>query len=65
MGKKRKQFRVTLVNTQTIHANCGYGVGETLKKAQEDALRKAKERDPNARLGDGGYSVLFAGGINS
>ena len=62
--KTIKWFRVELVNYQTIGARCGYGEGKTLQAAQEDALRKARERDPNAKLSDGGYQVYFAGGIN-
>lgn len=61
---KRKWFRVELVNVQTIGARCGYGEGRTLEAAQEDALRKARERDPNAKLSEGGYQVWFAGGVN-
>jgi hypothetical protein len=57
-------FRVELVNVQTIGARCGYGVGATLEEAQADALRQAKERDPEAKLSENGYQVHFAGGVN-
>lgn len=61
---KKNQFRVELVNCQTVGAMCGYGEGKTLAEAQEDALRQAKKRDPNAKLSEGGHQVWFAGGIN-
>lgn len=57
-------YRVELVNMQTIGAHCGYGEGKTLIDAQNDALQKARERDPDAHLSDSGYRVFFAGGIN-
>lgn len=57
-------FRVELVNVQTVGASCGYGVGKTFEEAQQDALRQAKERDPQAYLGNGGYRVFFSGGVN-
>jgi hypothetical protein len=59
-----KTFRVCLVNTQTLHARCGYGEGKTLEEAQQDALAQARQRDPKAYLSPGGYEVYFAGGIN-
>jgi hypothetical protein len=64
MKKENEIVRVELVNTQTIGALCGYGEGRTLKEAQANALRKARERDPNARLTSCGYQVWFAGGVN-
>lgn len=48
-------FKVELVNVQTIGARCGYGEGKTLEEAQQDALRRARERDPQAYLSEGGY----------
>lgn len=64
MAHTMKSYRVQLVNCQTIGARCGYGEGKTLEEAQEDALRRARERDPNARLSECGYQVWFAGGVN-
>lgn len=66
MGKRKSMnwYRVELVNYQTIGARCGYGEGRTLEAAQEDALRKAREQDPNAKLNASGYQVWFAGGVN-
>lgn len=58
------EYRVELINVQTVGACCGYGYGDTLEEAQEDALRRARESDPNAYLSENGYSVRFAGGIN-
>ena len=60
----RPYFKVELVNTQTLGARCGYGEGRTLEEAQADALRKARQDDPDARLSQSGYQVLFAGGVN-
>lgn len=59
-----RQFKVVLVNVQTIGARCGYGEGHTLEAAQNDALQQARRRDPHAYLSNGGYEVYFAGGIN-
>ena len=64
MATKSKRFRVELVNVQTIMARCGYGEGKTLVEAQEDAIRKAREIDPDAYLSDCGDEVRFAGGIH-
>lgn len=64
MKTTTKGYKVELVNYQTIGAMCGYGWGKTLKEAQEDALRQARQRDPNAKLSEGGYQVWFAGGVN-
>lgn len=61
---KQTWYRVQLVNYQTIGALCGYGEGKSLKDAQEDALRRARERDPDAKLSECGYQVWFAGGVN-
>lgn len=61
---KTRYFKVELVNVQTIGARCGYGEGKTLKEAQEAALKKAREQDPNAELSESGYQVYFAGGVN-
>jgi hypothetical protein len=57
-------FRVPLINTQTIGAQCGWGEGRTLEQAQSDALRKARETDPAAQLSATGWQVHFAGGVN-
>ncbi len=62
--KAVKLYRVELINVQTVGARCGYGEGKTLSAAQTDALRRAQERDPNAKLSTSGYQVYFAGGIN-
>lgn len=65
MTKRKTQFfKVHLVNVQTLGAACGYGEGKTLAEAQQDALRRARERDPGAYLSPGGHQVYFAGGIN-
>lgn len=64
MTQATKWFRVELVNVETLHARCGYGEGKTLEAAQEDALRRARERDPKAYLSAGGYHVYFRGGVN-
>jgi len=58
----KQTHKVELVNVQTIGAQCGYGYGRTREAAIEDALRKAREMDPNARY-EGGV-VWFRGGIN-
>lgn len=41
-------FKVPLVNDGSIGTRCGYGEGRTKEEAVEDALRQARERDPNA-----------------
>ena len=64
MAAAKKWFKVELVNYQTLHAMCGYGEGRTLEEAQQDALRLARQRDPDAYLSDGGRQVWFAGGVN-
>jgi len=61
---KRRSYKVEMINYQTLGAMCGYGEGKTLKKAQEDALRQARQRDPNAQLTPSGSQVWFAGGVN-
>lgn len=61
---QQQWVRVELVNVQTVNAGCGWGEGKTLKAAQEDAMRKALERDPHARLSEGGGQVYFRGGVN-
>lgn len=63
-GKTQKWFRVELVNVQTIGAYCGCGEGKTLEEAQENAMRKARRIDPDAKLSPGGSQVRFAGGVN-
>jgi hypothetical protein len=63
-NSKPTWFRVELVNVQTIMARCGYGEGRTFAEAQEDALRKAREIDPDAYLSECGDEVRFAGGIH-
>ena len=60
----QKWYRVELVNYQTMGARCGYGEGRSLEEAQLDALRRARQSDPDARLSGGGYQVWFAGGVN-
>ena len=60
----RTGYKVELVNYQTLGAMAGYGYGKTLEEAQQDALRRAREFDPNAKLSPGGYQVWFAGGVN-
>jgi hypothetical protein len=58
----KKLFKVYLVNSQTLGAMCGYGEGKTREEAIADALRKARETDPDARY-EGGQ-VWFRGGVN-
>jgi len=60
----KREFKVELVNSQTLGARCGYGWGRTLAEAQADAMRQARERDPKAMLSASGYQVWFAGGVN-
>lgn len=57
-----ESYKIPLVNLQTIGASCGYGEGNTRDEAIADALRQAREIDPNAFF-EGG-SVCFAGGVN-
>ena len=64
MATQISHYRVYLVNYQTLHAKAGYGEGRTLEAAQQEALRKAREQDPNAYLTTSGYEVWFAGGVN-
>jgi hypothetical protein len=47
-GDGRPWFKVPLVNDGSIGTRCGYGEGRTKEEAVEDALSKARERDPNA-----------------
>ena len=46
--QKGRWFKVPLVNDGSIGTRCGYGEGKTREEAVEDALRQARERDPNA-----------------
>lgn len=65
VSDKRPLFRVELINYQTLHAQCGCGVGKTLEAAQRDALERARRIDHNAKLSANGHQVWFAGGVNS
>ena len=56
--------RIYLVNVQTLGAYCGYGQGETREEAIEDALRIARQYDPDAYYNAQAGCVCFAGGIN-
>ena len=47
-GSVGQWFKVPLVNDGSFGTRCGYGEGKTREEAVEDALRQARERDPNA-----------------
>lgn len=52
--------KVYLCNLQSIGTMCGYGQGKTREEAVEDAIRLARETDPDAFY-EGGV-VCFRGG---
>lgn len=57
-----RPIKVYLVNVQTLGAMCGYGTGKTKDEAIADALKRARETDPQAWYANG--QVYFRGGVN-
>lgn len=59
-------FKVQLINVQTLGARCGYGEGDELDKAIENACEQIADIDPNPVVvrWNNGARVEFAGGVN-
>lgn len=62
---------VHLVNRQTLHARAGYGEGDTLANAQQNALECLRHNygpnyltDKNVKIEAGGWEIHFDGGVN-
>lgn len=49
----KKEFKVSPINTANYSAHYFYGYGATHEAAVADALRLAKQRDPEAYARDG------------
>lgn len=60
---KRTRIKVYLCNTNTLHAQCGFGTGWTLEEAIEAAKKRVRDE-----YGVEGYyhngMVCFSGGVN-
>ena len=52
-------YRIYLVNLRSLGTSCGYGEGPTRQEAINNALEKARERDPNAVYDESSNQVLF------
>ena len=46
-------YRIYLVNLRSLGTSCGYGEGPTRQEAIDNALEKARERDPEAYYSQG------------
>ena len=57
-----KLNKIPLINGRTLNSQAGYGLGRTKQEAIENALIKARKRDPHAFYREG--QVWFDGGIN-